>query len=102
MYDPTEPYRESRRAVEAQAIALCAEAEARAEMANSGDGVVTCAGCVADAIGHLATRLSHCEALRLAGLCQRQVYERLVMARLAVELIRVLAEAERRRINDSP
>ena len=85
------PYTEARRATEAQALARIAEANAHAAVANSRAEVVTCAGCkAAEQGGDWGQR--NCQEMRRAGLCQRQVYIRLTMARLVVELVRVLAE----------
>ena len=92
LFDPTEPYRENRRAAEAQALALCAEAEARAAMANARGDVVTCSGCKAAEQGGDWGQ-ENCREMRREGICQRQVYVQITMARLLVELVRVLAEA---------
>ena len=91
VYDPSEPYREARRATEAQVLARSAEAKGRAAVANSRRDVVTCAGCKAAGQGGDWGQ-SNCQELRRVGLCQRQVYTCITMARLMVELIRVLGE----------
>jgi len=91
LFDPSEPYRESRRAVEAKALAQMAAASARAAMANARGDVVTCSGCkAADQGGDWGQE--NCREMRRDGLCQRQVYARVTMARLLVELVRVLGE----------
>jgi hypothetical protein len=90
--DPNEPYREARQATVAQALARCAEANGRAATANARADVVTCSGCKAfEQGGDWGQR--NCQELRRAGLCQRQVYVRVTMARLLVGLVRALAEA---------
>jgi hypothetical protein len=92
-HDPSEPYREARRAVEAQALAQNAEAKARAAMANARTDVVTCSGCkAADQSGDWGQ--GNCREYREAGLCQRQIYVRITMARLLVDLVRSLAEMD--------
>jgi len=90
-HDPNEPYREARRATEAHALARTAEARSRAAEANARCDVVTCSGCkAAEQGGDWGQR--NCQEMRRAGFCQRQVYANLTMARLVVELVRVLAE----------
>jgi len=84
-------YTEARRATEAQALARCAEAKSRAAVANSRGDIVTCKGCKAGEQGG-NWGMTNCQEMRQAGACQRQVYVRLTLARLVVELVRVLAE----------
>ena len=91
LFDPSEPYRESRRAVEAKALAAMAEASARAAMENSHGDSVSCAGCKAAEQGGDWGQ-ENCREMRREGICQRQVYVRVTMARLLVELVRVLGE----------
>ena len=91
--DSAEPYRQARWAAEAMALARSAESRAHAAAANARADVVTCSGCkAAEQGGDWGQR--NCQELRRAGLCQRQVYVRVTMARLLVELARVVAETQ--------
>lgn len=90
MHDPNEPYREARKASEAQALGRIAEAKSRAAAANARGDIITCSGCkAAGQSGDWGQ--GNCERLRCAGLCQRQVYANLTMARLIVELARIIS-----------
>jgi hypothetical protein len=91
--DSTEACREARRAVEAQALGRSAEGRAHAAAANARAAVVTCSGCKAAEQGGDWGQ-ANCRELRAVGLCQRQVYLRVTMARLVVELVRALGEAQ--------
>jgi hypothetical protein len=92
-HDPGEPYREARRVAEALALAQSAEARAYAATANARGDVVTCNGCKAAEQGGDWGQ-HNCQDLRADGLCQRQVYVRVTLARLTVDLMRVVAETQ--------
>ena len=91
--DSVEASRQVRRAVEAQALGRSAEGRSHAAAANARADVVTCSGCkAADQGGDWGQ--ANCRELRAVGLCQRQVYLRVTMARMVVELVRALGEAQ--------
>jgi hypothetical protein len=73
-------------AVVAEALENMSKAKALAAI-GSPEGR-TCAGCVA-----YDRNCKHCEPLRRAELCQKQVYLRVALARLVVELVCALAVA---------